>query len=437
MAADSGSPKTPARMWTSLLTASGPRLLLAVTLGLCLGYFNHPSIIGLAEGISKIFINLLKLVSLPIIFLSIVSTASRMDGFAEIRFLGQRVLKYTLLTTVIAASVALMMFLVIDPLRGQSATAILGTGVATEALPAAGSANGYLGYLLDTVPSSAVEPFVTGNVIGVLFLAVILSLSILALPKENKDVLSSLFTSLYAAVMKITAVIVQLMPIGIWAFVTLFVHDVRNGLDASTVALYLACVVLANIFQGVVVLPLLLRAKGLSPKRVFRGMLPALSVAFFSKSSSAALPMAMQCAQERVGVSRKTASFSLPLCTTINMNGCAAFILLTVLFVSMSHGVVFTHFEMVMWIFIATIAAVGNAGVPMGCYFLSSALLVSMEVPLHIMGVILPFYTLIDMLETSINVWSDSCVTVVVDKELSGSTESTLEPLVEADAVQA
>lgn len=152
--------------------------------------------------------------------------------------------------------------------------------------------------------------------------------------------------------------------------------------------------------------------------QLFRSMSPALSIAFFAKSSSAALPMAMQCAEQKAGVSRKTASFSLPLCTTINMNGCAAFILLTVLFVSMSHGVVYTPIEMVIWIFIATIAAIGNAGVPMGCYFLSTALLVSMNVPLHIMGVILPFYTLIDMLESAINVWSDSCVTAVVDREL-------------------
>jgi Na+/H+-dicarboxylate symporter len=127
--------------------------------------------------------------------------------------------------------------------------------------------------------------------------------------------------------------------------------------------------------------------------------------------------MAMQCAEDNLGISRKVASFSLPLCTTINMNACAAFILTTVFFVSMSNGVVFSPIEMVAWVFIATIAAVGNASVPMGCYFLSSALLASMNVPLNILGVILPFYSLIDMFETSINVWSDSCVASVIYKE--------------------
>jgi len=111
------------------------------------------------------------------------------------------------------------------------------------------------------------------------------------------------------------------------------------------------------------------------------------------------------------------------------MNACAAFILTTVLFVSMSNGVVYSPLEMIMWIFVATIAAIGNAGVPMGCYFLSSAFLAAMNVPLNILGVILPFYTLIDMLESAINVWSDSCVATVVYKELSKSEEIAPEPV--------
>jgi len=150
-------------------------------------------------------------------------------------------------------------------------------------------------------------------------------------------------------------------------------------------------------------------------------MFPALSLAFFTKSSSAALPMAIQCAEHRNGISPKVANFSLPLCTTINMNACAGFILITVLFVSMSNGMVYTLPEMAAWIFIATLAAIGNAGVPMGCYFLSSAFLAAMNVPLNILGVILPFYAMIDMLESAINVWSDSCVTAIVDKELNAT----------------
>ena len=386
--------------------------LIATFLGLLVGYFNLPAINTTASVTSEIFINLLKLVSLPIIFLSIVSTASGMESVEEIKFLGKKVIKYTLMTTIVAASVALGVFLVINPVRTAE--------IPLEAPDvAAGSIPGYLNFLIQVIPSNIVQPFSENSVIGVLFLAMLLSFAILTLPADKRKVLHSFFSSLYAAIMKITTWIVGLMPIAVWAFVTLFVKDLREGLEVKSLALYLTCVLVANLIQAVIVLPSFLKARQISPLAVFRGMFPALSVAFFSKSSSAALPMAMRCAEENVKVSRKVASFSLPLCTTINMNACAAFILITVLFVSMSNGVVYSGFEMVLWIFIATVAAVGNAGVPMGCYFISSAFLVAMNVPLNILGVILPFYAMIDMLESAINVWSDSCVTAMVQKRVS------------------
>jgi Na+/H+-dicarboxylate symporter len=282
----------------------------------------------------------------------------------------------------------------------------------------------YFKYIQQIIPSNIVRPFSENNVIGVLFIALLFSLSIIALPQDNRKILHQFFSSLYAAIMKMTTWIVKLMPFAIWAFITLFIHDLHEGLEIESLALYLGTVIAANLIQGFVILPLLLKFKGISPLRTAKGMWPALSVAFFTKSSNAALPMAMKCAEERVGVSRRVASFSLPLCTTINMNGCAAFILITVLFVSMSNGISFTPIEMILWIFLATIAAVGNAGVPMGCYFLASAFLATMNVPLNILGVILPFYTIIDMVETALNVWSDSCVATIVDREVSPQTSS-------------
>ena len=99
------------------------------------------------------------------------------------------------------------------------------------------------------------------------------------------------------------------------------------------------------------------------------------------------------------------------------MNACAGFILITVLFVSISNGMHFSIYQMIMWIFLATLAAVGNAGVTMGCYFLTSAFLSSMNVPLYLLGLILPIYTIIDMLESALNVWSNSCICTVIDKE--------------------
>jgi Na+/H+-dicarboxylate symporter len=395
-------------------TAMGIAILLAILAG----YLHIPFIYSIATSVSDVFINLLKLVSVPIIFLSIVSTVSGMDNVDEFKKLGKKVVKYTLMTTFIASIVALLVFLAIDPARSV---------MHVQALPLVEhDQTGYFTYLLQVIPSNFVQPFSESNVISVLFLAIFLSLAILALPEKNRTVLHSTFSSLYAAVMKMTTWIVWLIPLAIWSFITLFIKDMREGLEIKSLALYLCCVVIANLIQGLIVLPLFVKSNGISPVKLARGMFPALSLAFFTKSSSATLPTAMQCAEQNLGISKKMTSFTLPLCTTINMNACAAFIFTTVLFVSMSNGITFSITEMMLWTVVATIAAVGNAGVPMGCYFLASAFLAANNVPLQILGVIMPFYAMIDMLETAINVWSDSCVLAVVDKEVK--MEGVIEP---------
>jgi len=394
-------------MW---MLNSATYYLIAAVIAIATAAAQSSILFTAASVVSDLFMNCLRLVSIPIIFLSIVSTAGGMEGVKEVRALARIVVKYTLMTTLISATVALILFLAIDPVGGNI-VASTETAITTEQ-------PGYWGYLMEAIPSNAVKPFSDGHVIAVLFLAVLLSISMLSLPEENKRVLHSFFSSLYAAMMKITSWIVIAMPIAVWAFLTLFLRDINEGPNFGSLALYLCCVLAANAIQGLVVLPILLKIKGIPPWAAAKGMAPALSLAFFTKSSAAVLPTAIKCSIGNLKVSKKVANFVLPLCTSINMYGCAAFILITVLFVSMTQGMTYSLFDMTLWIFISTIAAVGNAGVPMGCFFLSSAFLAAMQVPLNIMGVILPFYALIDMVETSLNVWSDACVTAIVQKEL-------------------
>ena len=103
------------------------------------------------------------------------------------------------------------------------------------------------------------------------------------------------------------------------------------------------------------------------------------------------------------------------------MNGCAAFILVTSLFLMQNGGVNLSIGQMILWLFIAVIAAIGNAGVPMGCYFLTLSLMTGQGAPIGIMGIILPIYTIIDMIETAENVWSDSCVAAMTDKDINNN----------------
>ena len=383
---------------------------VAIVLGLLSGLLSAQTIFSIATWISDAFINLLSLVSLPIIFLSIVQLATNVDNIDSIKQVSKRVIRYTLFTTVAAATVALIVFLLIDPVRDSITFVESNTSVTFS--------ENYMDHILKVIPSNIVKPFAENNVIGVLILALIISGASFTIDTEQRKTLHTFFSSLYAIFMKITSKIILFIPVAIWAFLTLFIRDLEQGFELKTIGYYLLCIIAANLIQGLIVLPLFLKAKKISPRKLFSAMFPALTVAFFTKSSNAALPTATQSAKERANLDPRVVQVSFPLCTTINMNGCAGFILTTTLFVAMMNGIHFSPIELILWVFVATIAAVGNAGVPMGCYFLATSFLATMNIPLYLMGVILPFYSFIDALETAINVWSDSCITAVVDKEL-------------------
>ena len=204
------------------------------------------------------------------------------------------------------------------------------------------------------------------------------------------------------------------------AFTGQLVSQIQAGVIVGALGQYTAVIIGGNLLQFFVVIPLFLLVRGVNPLRVFRGMSPALAVAFFSKSSAGTLPVTLASAEENLRLDHRVTRFVLPICTTINMNGCAAFILVTSLFLMQNAGIVITTGTMIVWLFVAVLAAVGNAGVPMGCYFLTLSLMSSMNVPVDLMGAILPIYAIIDMIETCVNVWSDSSVATMTDHDLRG-----------------
>lgn len=388
-------------------------LLGSIFLGIFTGLFGQELILKGAEITASLFMNFLKLLSIPVIFLSIISTLSGMKNQLEIGTLGKKVFTYTLLTTLIAASVGLMLFFIIQP----SAKITITDAAQIVKAPT----DTYLSFLWKIVPSNIVQVFLENNVIGTAFIGFIMGLAATRLPEENRISVHQIFSSLFKLVLKVTEGIAYLIPLGTWAFTALMFKDLNNTDNFKHLGLYLVTVIAANLVQGFIVLPLLLKYKGISPVKLAKASFAALSLAFFSKSSNATLPVTLKCAEKGAGIHPKVAHFSLPLCTIINMNGCAAFILITVLFVSTIHGHVFGLLDLGIWIVLSTFAAIGNAGVPMGCFFLTSMFLIGMDLPLSTMGLILPFYAFIDMIETSLNVWSDLSVTAIVDREYAGA----------------
>ncbi|WP_265014634.1 dicarboxylate/amino acid:cation symporter [Wolbachia endosymbiont (group B) of Camptogramma bilineatum] len=384
-------------------------ILFSILFAVIAYYLNNEVIFEVAKLFSDIFISLLKLISLPLVFLSIVSIISGLKDSIEIKVLLKKTLFYTLLTTIIAAFVALSFYLFIDPVRKNF--------ISNTIESVSDSNHNYFSYLKSLIPSNFVQVFLENNVIGSILIAFLMGGAIISLSKEKQDILHQIFSALFDTLLRIAQGLLKFIPLAVWSFITCFLYELKGGSEFHSLFWYFACIMSANFVQAFVILPLLMWYKGISPIQTMKGVMPALTLAFFSKSSSATLPTTIECVQNQLKVPKKLSSFILPICTTVNMNACAAFILITVMFVAEMNGHTFSLSEMFIWIFLATGAAIGNAGVPMGCYFMATSYLVSMNVPLYIMGLILPIYTIIDMFETAINVWSDICITQIINKE--------------------
>jgi Na+/H+-dicarboxylate symporter len=262
------------------------------------------------------------------------------------------------------------------------------------------------------------SPFVHHHVMGALFISIVLGMAIRYIPDQStRRHTFSFFKGIHGIFLIITSWVVKIIPIALFGFICTTIVDCQKGINFSSLSGYFGVVILSNLVQGFLVLPIFLKCHSIRPFHALKAMMPALSVAFFSKSSAGALPVTIQTIENRLHVSSRVSRFVLPLCTSINMNGCAAFIFATVIYLMQNHGVDINFTTMILWIFIATIAAIGNAGIPMGCFFLSASLLTTMDIPINILGMILPIYSIIDMVETALNVWSDACVSLVVDKK--------------------
>jgi Na+/H+-dicarboxylate symporter len=362
---------------------------------------------------SDLFIRFLKLLCIPIIFFSIATTISDLSSLKDTKHDLLQILTYTLLTTVVSALIGLLIFLVVLPDNSQ-----LGHTLENQnAVVSTASLDNFLTHVESLVPTSLLEPFISGNIISVVFLAFLLGWSATYLPRREKHVFRQFLSTGYTLMITIVQKLVKIMPFIALVFIILLIHDIKDMSHVGHLILYLAAIVAANLIQALIVLPSLLFAHGISVKDSFRGILPALTLAFFSKSTSASLPLSMQCAEENLGVKKNVSRFTFPICTAINMNGCAAFILVTSLFILRENGIPLEAGDYVLWVFIATVAAIGNAGIPMGCFFLTTAILTSMNINVDLLGAIFPFYMLLDMLESAVNLWSDTCVTLIVNKK--------------------
>lgn len=390
----------------------------ALVVGAILGVPGWNWLDTLMTFIATVYTRLFQFLAVPTIVLAVITTLASIGDQKDTGRIFRNALTYTLLTTFAAAITGLVMFLLIRPgnLPAQMAN------VGQAAIPNTLGGESYYEHILTTVPNNLVQPFLEANVLSLLIIAAAAGIALAKMRQgDRRTTVFNLLLGLQDLLFMLIKGLIWTLPLGIMAFAAQLSAQVSAGVAAASLGRYVAVILGGNILQFFVVLPLFLLARGINPIRHLSMMIPAVLMAFFTKSSAATLPVSMETAEKRAGLSPRVVRFVMPLCTTINMNGCAAFILVTSLFVMQNGGVHLSLPMMLLWLVIAVVAAVGNAGVPMGCYFLTLSLMTGQGVPVGIMGIILPIYTIIDMVETAENVWSDSCVAAMTDKDITRS----------------
>lgn len=384
----------------------------ALIVGAILGLFGIAWLDEVMNFVATVYTRLFQLLAVPTIVLAVITTFATFGSKGSGRIFGHT-LTYTLLTTFAAAAVGAVLYVLVAP--GNLPIETISNGSQPSDISPQTS---YIDHIISVIPNNIVKPFFDGNVLSLLLLAFAVGIGLSKLPEsEDKAVVVKFLVGLQELLFLLIHWLIWTLPLGIVAFAAQLSAQVTAGVVADSIGKYVLVVLGGNIIQFFVVLPLFLLIRGLNPIHVLSRMMPAVLMALFTKSSAATLPVTMDTAERRLGIHKNISRFVLPICTTINMNGCAAFILVTSLFVMQNGGMLLTWSTILLWILISVVSAVGNAGVPMGCFFLTLSLMSGIGAPVAILGIILPIYTIIDMVETAENVWSDSCVAAVVDHD--------------------
>ena len=385
----------------------------AMLIGGILGCLGIAKLNNLFNFIATIFTKLFQFIAIPTIALAVITTLSELGTKKNTGKIFGHAAIYTILTTFAAAIVGLVLYIVFAP---QDIT------FNTTSQMATGGVGGisYYEHILSIIPDNILKPLLSGNILSVIIVAMAAGIGLSFTPDtENKAVLIKLLYGLQELLFVLIRGLLFILPLGIAAFCAQLCAQMTTGSIMGALGKYTAIVIGGNLIQMFIIIPLFLLFKGLNPVYVFQKMSPALILAFFTKSSAGTLPVTLTAAENNLGINTSVSRFVLPICTTINMNGCAAFILVTSLFVMQNSGIELSLGTMILWLFISIFAAIGNAGVPMGCYFLTLSLMSSTGASLGLLGAILPIYAVIDMVETVENVWSDSAVCAMVDKDVA------------------
>ncbi|MEJ2128107.1 MAG: dicarboxylate/amino acid:cation symporter [Woeseiaceae bacterium] len=376
--------------------------------------------ISIFEYVGTIFLNALKMIIVPLIMSSIIVGVAGIGSGGNLGALGGKTLLFYATTTLAAILVGLLLINAVAPgydSEGQPVKEMLALEASTEDLAAsvAGKGPGDVAKVFQRmVPPNIIKAAVEGQMLGIIFFAILFGYFMTKLDNQYAEPLYRFWDAVFHVMMRMTEWIMKFAPIGVFGLVAGVIA--KAGYKATGPLATFALVVLAALaVHAFVTLPVLLRFVGrVNPLKTIKGAFQAMLTAFSTASSSATLPVTMECVEDNIGVSNKVSSFVLPLGATVNMNGTALYECAAAMFIAQAYGLELTFGVQFSIVAIALLTSVGVAGVPSASLVAIAIILTAIGLPIEALGVLLVFDRILDMARTSINVWGDcTCATIV------------------------
>ena len=399
-------------------------LLVGVIFGVLANQWGFSDIVlKYIKPIGSAFIRLISMVVVPLVFASLLVGTASLNDIRKLGRIGIKTVAYYLCTTIIAISIGLLLANTFRPgaglseetrtelIKSQSEQAESQIGTDREKPT-------ITGILLNIIPTNPVKSFEDGNMLQIIFLALLTGICLSLIPSPKTQLVINFFEGVNEVVILMVRIIMKLAPYGVFALISAVVADF--GLGILLILLKYSLVVIVGLILHVTIV-YSSAIKIFSKQKIgtfFKGIRPAQLIAFSSASSSATLPVTMECTERNLGVPGQIASFALPLGATINMDGTALYQGVSTVFIAQVYGLSLTPMQQLTIVFTALLASIGTAGAPMAGVITLAIVLKSIGVPLEGIAIIMGVERILDMCRSVVNVTGDaSCAVVVASSE--------------------
>ena len=400
-----------------ILIALAAAVLVGLSAGQSTSLFGI-TLLSVLVFVGTLFLQALKMLIVPLVVSSIIVGMMEINP-AMLGRLGSKTLLYYAISSLVAILVGLMMVNLLQPgiADGEPVRDMIGLSADTSSVLAQVDGRGagdLANVFIRMVPANIVSAAANGQMLGLIFFSLLFGYFITRLDQPQSTTQKQFWRGLLDVMMHMTNWVMLFAPLGVFALVCKVI--LISGADAfEPLALFFVTVLLALMIHLLLVLPLVLRfIARVNPAAHFLAMMPALLTAFSTSSSSATLPITLDCVEQRAGVSNSVSGFTLPLGATVNMDGTALYECVAAMFIAQAYGLHLDFVTQFTIVLIALMTSIGVAGIPSASLVAISIILAAIGLPMEAIGLILVVDRVLDMCRTAVNVFSDSVAAITI-----------------------